>query len=300
MIQVIKTLIGRLPPIKRLREQVRSQGIYPAGHYYSPIPAEEDVLAYIKSRDEPSNDLLGITMNKQGQNELLNDYIYFYNDLPFPEEQTPGHRYYYENGWFSYSDAIFLYCFLRKYMPKKIVEVGSGFSSAVILDTIDSISSIRPEITFIEPNPDRLISLLREEDRQQVTLIDRKIQEVSLDIFMSLQSGDFLFIDSSHIVKCGSDLQLLMFEVLPRLKPGVFVHFHDVFYPFDYPSEWLAQGRYWNENYFLRAFLSWNSEWKIRFFNTYAHFMFGDLIKQKMPLCARNTGGSLYIQRADG
>jgi hypothetical protein len=92
-------------------------------------------------------------------------------------------------------------------------------------------------------------------------------------------------------------MQLLMFEILPRLQPGVFVHFHDVFYPFDYPSEWLTEGRYWNENYFLRAFLSYNSEWSIRFFNTYVHFMFGDLIKEGMPLCAKNTGSSLYIQR---
>jgi hypothetical protein len=80
--------------------------------------------------------------------------------------------------------------------------------------------------------------------------------------------------------------------------PAVFVHFHDVFYPFDYPSEWLIEGRYWNENYFLRAFLSWNTEWHIRFFNTYVHCMFGDFIRETMPLCARNAGGSLYIQRA--
>jgi hypothetical protein len=78
---------------------------------------------------------------------------------------------------------------------------------------------------------------------------------------------------------------------------AVVVHFHDVFYPFDYPSEWLMEGRYWNENYFLRAFLSYNSEWSIQFFNTDVHFMFGDLIKEKMPLCAKNPGGSLYIQR---
>jgi hypothetical protein len=90
-----------------------------------------------------------------------------------------------------------------------------------------------------------------------------------------------------------------MFEILPRLQPGVFVHFHDVFYPFEYPPEWLMEGRYWNENYFLRAFLSYNSEWKIKFMNTYVSFMFSDLIKEKMPLCAKNPGGSLYIQRSE-
>lgn len=304
MKRVIKALINRVPLIKRLREEVRKlreevrkQGAFPAGHYYSPIPSEEDVLTYVQSRKPPRYELLGIMLNEQCQHDLLKEYVHFYKDLPFPEKQTPGLRYYFDNSWFSYSDAIFLYSFLRKHMPKRIIEVGSGFSSAVMLDTIDRFFSQRPELTFIEPYPDRLISLFREGDREQVKLIDKKIQEVPIDVFLTLEPGDLLFIDSSHVVKCGSDLHLLMFEILPRLKPGVIVHFHDVFYPFDYPSEWLTEGRYWNENYFLRMFLSYNSEWSIQFFNTYAHFMFGDLIKAEMPLCARNTGGSLYIQR---
>jgi len=297
MKQVIKTFIKRVPFIKSLSKQSRKQGAFPAGHYSSPIPSKEDVLAYIKSRKTPNSDLPGIELNEKGQHELLNEYINFYKDLPFPETQTPGHRYYYENDWFSYSDAIFLYSFLRKHTPKRIIEIGSGFSSAVMLDTIDTFFSQRPAITFIEPYPDRLISLFRDGDREQVRLIDKKIQEVPPDVLLALESGDLLFIDSSHVVKCGSDLQLLMFELLPSLQPGVFVHFHDVFYPFDYPSEWLTKGRYWNENYFLRAFLSYNSEWSIQFFNTYAHFMFGDLIKEQMPLCAKNLGGSLYIKR---
>jgi predicted O-methyltransferase YrrM len=273
------------------------QGAFPAGHYYSPIPSNEDVLAYVKSRKPPNSELLGINLNEKGQQALLSEYVHFYRDVPFPEQKTPACRYYYDNSWFSYSDAIFLYSFLRKWKPKRIIEVGSGFSSAVMLDTIDSCFSQKPEITFIEPHPERLISLLRDGDRDQVRLIDRTIQEVSPDVLLTLKSGDFLFIDSSHVVKCGSDIQFLMFEILPRLPPGVVVHFHDVFYPFDYPSEWLTDGWYWNENYFLRAFLSYNSDWSIQFFNTYVHFMFGDLIKEKMPLCMKDPGGSLYIQR---
>jgi hypothetical protein len=98
-------------------------------------------------------------------------------------------------------------------------------------------------------------------------------------------------------VKCGSDVQLLMFEILPLLPPGVFVHFHDVFYPFEYPAYVIERGNYWNENYFLRAFLSYNYEWNIYFFNDYVASSFNDFIKEKMPLCIRNSGGSLYMQR---
>jgi predicted O-methyltransferase YrrM len=305
MKRVIKKLLDRLPyinglreEIRMLREEVRKQGEYLAGHYHSPIPSEEDVREHLKSRKSPNSEIVGINMNKQSQYNLLNEYIQFYKDLPFPEKQTPERRYYYENNWFCHSDAIFLYSFLRKYAPRRIIEVGSGFSSAVMLDTIESYLSERTEITFIEPHPDRLISLLKEDDKQRVRLIDRKIQEVPLNIFSALDSDDLLFIDSSHVLKCGSDLQVLMFEIIPYLKPGVVVHFHDVFFPFEYPADWLInKGRYWNENYIMRAFLSYNSEWSILFFNTYVHQVFGDLIKEKMPLCLKDTGGSLYIQR---
>jgi hypothetical protein len=297
MKKIIKRLIDRVPYVKNLREQVRKQGAYPAGHYYSPIPSEDEVLAYIESRQPPTNDLPGIDLNKQSQFELLREYFQFYKDLPFREEQGTDCRFYYENSWFSYSDAIFLYCFLRKHKPKRIIEIGSGFSSAVMLDTIERFFPQKPELTFIEPYPKRLSSLLRDSDKEQIRIIDKKVQEVPSEILLALEGGDLLFIDSSHVVKCASDLHLLMFEILPLLSSGVFVHFHDVFYPFDYPSEWLKEGRYWNENYFLRAFLSNNRDWSIYFFNTYVHFLFSDLIKEKMPLCIKNLGGSLYIQR---
>ena len=297
MKRVMQALINRAPFLSTLREKVRRYRTFPAGHYYSPVPSKEDVLAYVKLRALPSGQIPGINLNSQSQYELLNEYANFYPDLPFPEKRIPGHRYYYDNGWFSYSDAIFLYSFLRRYQPKRIVEVGSGFSSAVMLDTIESCFPYRPDITFIEPYPERLLGLLKDGDIARVKLIDRKIQQVPSEVLLALESGDLLFIDSSHVVKCGSDLLLLMFEILPRLQPGVVVHFHDVFYPFDYPTEWLMEGKYWNENYFLRAFLSYNSEWSIKFFNTYVHFMYSDLIKEKMPLCAKNSGGSIYIQR---
>lgn len=297
MKRALNSLLSRMPPVRRLAAQVTRQGVFPAGHYYSPVPSAAEVLAYLKLRKPLSRELPGINLNEQRQLELLNEYTKFYEDLPFTEEQTPELRYYYRNTWFSYGDAIFLYCFLRQQLPKRIIEVGSGFSSALMLDTIDRFLPERPDITLIEPHPERLNDLLRDGDRKRVRLIDSKLQDVRPEVFSGLGAGDLLFVDSSHVVKCGSDLLFLMFEVLPHLEPGVVVHFHDVFYPFDYPAEWLTEGRYWNENYFLRAFLSYNSEWSIQFFNNYLSFVFGDLMKEKMPLCARMPGAGLYIQR---
>ncbi len=297
MKRIIKGLLKRAPYIRDLQDKIAKQGAYPAGHYYSPIPDRQELLEYVEKRKAPGLELPDVTLNNELQFELLNEYAVFYKDLPFPECQSTTCRYYYDNIWFRYSDAVFLYTFLRKHVPKRIVEVGSGFSSAVILDTVDGFFPDRPEITFIEPHPDRLRRLLRDGDEKQVRIIDKKIQAVPGELFSSLKSGDFLFVDSSHVLKSGSDLQALMFEILPILPTGVFVHFHDVFYPFDYPDAWLREGRYWNENYFLRAFLSYNHDWSVYFFNTYVAVAFSDFIKEKMPLCQKDSGGSLYIQR---
>jgi hypothetical protein len=152
-------------------------------------------------------------------------------------------------------------------------------------------------VTLIEPNCDRLLGLLKEDDREQVALVQDEVQNVPLSEFSSLGAGDLLFVDSSHVVKAGNDLYFLLFDVIPQLAEGVVVHFHDVFYPFDYRSEWLSMGRYWNEAYFLRAFMSYNCEWRIRFFNSYVGWRFGDYVAEHMPLCAKDTGGSIYIER---
>lgn len=297
MKRLIKPFLEKPQYIRNLYQEIEKQGAFPAGHYYSPIPDRDDVHEYVELRKPLNLELPDVKLNKERQFKLLKDYFRFYDELPFPEKQNKEYRYYYDNNWYSYSDAIFLYSFLRKHEPKRIIEIGSGFSSAVMLDTVDGFFSHRPDITFIDPYPDRLNSLLRNDDEKHVKIINKKVQEVPMELFLSLKAGDFLFIDSSHVLKCGSDLQLLMFEILPLLPSGVFVHFHDVFYPFDYPTEWLKEGKYWNENYFLRAFLSYNSDWSVSFFNTYVALAFNAFIKDKMPLCIKNSGGSLYIQR---
>ncbi|MBI5140842.1 MAG: class I SAM-dependent methyltransferase [Nitrospirae bacterium] len=295
MKRIIKPVIDRIG--RNLFRRFMKQGAFRAGHYYSPIPDASDVAAYLKSRKPPEMELPDVGLNRENQYSLLQEYRTFYAELPFPEKKTPGCRYFYDNSWFSYSDAIFLYCFLRKHRPARIIEIGSGFSSAVMLDTTERFFPDRPAITFIEPYPDRLKGLLAGQDERNMTILDKKVQDVPSELFSTLESGDLLFIDSSHVVKCGSDLQMLLFDILPHLPSGVFVHFHDVFYPFDYPAEWLEYGRYWNENYFLRAFLAYNSEWSVYFFNSYVALAFPDFLSENMPLCLRNAGGSLYVQR---
>jgi predicted O-methyltransferase YrrM len=296
-IAMLQYILDRLPYIGRLRKQVRAAGLYPAGHYYSPIPNHDELVGYLASTQTDQRDSPAIDLNRQHQFALLAAFQAFYDDLPFPETKSPACRYYYDQSFFCYADAIFLYSFLRHSTPRRIIEVGSGFSSAVILDTVERFFLQPPALTFIEPYPERLRGLLKSQDAGVTQIIESKVQAVPLETFQALRAGDLLFIDSTHVVKCGSDVQFLMFEVLPQLSPGVVVHFHDVFHPFEYPAEWLLKGIYWNEDYFLRAFLSYNSEWEIVFFNTYVATVFRDFLREKMPLCLKNTGGSLYIRR---
>ena len=166
-----------------------------------------------------------------------------------------------------------------------------------MLDTVERFFERRPEITLIEPFPVNLRQLLRPQDYSTITLIEDTVQHVPIETFTALQPGDLLFIDSSHVMKCGSDVQFLFFEVIPQLPVGVFVHFHDVFDSFEYPSEWLLKGWYWNEDYVLRAFLSFNNAWQIHLFGNFAVRVFGTFLAEKMPLCLKNPGGSLYLQR---
>jgi hypothetical protein len=125
--------------IEEQRQQIEKQGTFPAGHYYSPIPDKDEILTYIESRKPLKTDLLGIKLNKDRQFGLLNEYVQFYKDLPFPKKQKPDCRYYYDNDWYSYPDAIFLYSFLRKHKPKRIIEIGSGFHPRLcLIPLIDS------------------------------------------------------------------------------------------------------------------------------------------------------------------
>jgi hypothetical protein len=160
--------------------------------------------------------------------------------------------------------------------PRRYIEIGSGFSSAVVLDVNDETRSDDPILcTFVEPFPDRLYSLLRAEDRDHCTVLEGKVQDVDLAVFDQLEGGDVLFIDSSHVAKSGSDLLRELFEILPRIPSGCYVHFHDIPYPFDYPRSWMIeQNRSWNEVYFLRAFLMYNDAFQIYFWTDY-HALFG-------------------------
>jgi hypothetical protein len=304
------TWLRRLPGMYRLEELVRQMDVArqsarspylrfaPAGHYYSPLPDHDYVLANHSLVDRSRTTLPGIDLRQEEQRRLLGELARFHAELPFPDLPQEGLRYYYRNDFFSYGDAIALYGILRRFQPARVIEVGSGFSSALMLDTRDRFLERPVRFTFIEPYPERLLGLLTEQDRSSVEIIQDAVQEVPLERFDELEANDVLFIDSSHVLKVGSDVMHLVFSVLPRLKPGVLVHFHDIFWPFEYPFEWFLEGRAWNEAYFLRVFLQFNHHFEILYFGHYLAQHHPRALAENLPLSVENPGGSLWIRRA--
>jgi hypothetical protein len=200
-------------------------------------------------------------------------------------------------GSYPLGDAMTLHCMLRHLRPRRIIEIGCGFSSAVILDTNEHYLEGALDCTFIDPDHGRLLPLLKPSDRDRARLIERRLQDVSLDHFAQLESGDILFVDSSHVVKLGSELNTILFDILPRLAAGVHVHFHDIFYPFEYPPEWVREGRAWNESYLLRAFLSFNRAFEISFFFTYLSRFHADRLHDALPGAMEAGGVSLWLKK---
>lgn len=269
---------------------------YPPGHFYSPIPAPDDIARRIAAGPSPI-DARELDLDHDGQAARLEALAAHYGSLPFGEAPAPGRRYHFANDFFAYGDAVFLHCFLARYRPGRIIEVGGGYSTAAMLDSQDALA-LRSAMTVIEPWPERLWSLLTlPGDDDRIDLVQAPVQALTPRAFATLHAGDLLFIDSSHVLKCGSDLQFLLFEVLPTLPPGVFVHFHDIFYPFEYPRDWLEEGRFWNESYALRALLAGSRSWAIELFNSYVGEHFADFLAERMPLVTRNVGGSLYLRK---
>lgn len=300
MKNTIKSWFCRIPFIReleRFKDSFFKMSAHPPGHYYSPIVNQDEILNRdsLWPKDIPLS-ISGIELNSNSQLGILSEIQKFYESQPFSDERTIEVRYYFNNGLYSYTDAIFLHGMIRYKQPKRIIEVGSGFSSAVMLDVNELFFDNTIGLTFIEPYPLRLKNLVRESDYQSVEIIEDFVQNVPLDRFSSLEEGDFLFIDSSHVSKTGSDLNHLLFNVLPVLKEGVFIHFHDIFYPFEYPESWVMKGFNWNENYMLRSFLAHNRSYKICLFADYLAKCYSEEFR-KMPLCLKNTGGNIWLEK---
>lgn len=267
------------------------------GHFYSPVPDYKLIAERGESLIDPSvREIPGVNLRESEQLALLDTLAGFYAEQPFPLDQSPETRYYFNNDAFLAHDALMLYGMLRHYRPRRVVEVGCGYSSAVMLDTAERFLNDAVSFTFIEPDPSRLLALMRPSDRRQ-TVHATVVQSVPMTPFLVLRANDILFIDSSHVGKIGSDVLHLLHNVLPALQPGVLIHVHDVGWPFEYPIEWYRSGRAWNEAYLVRSFLQFNDRFEIRLFNGFIAQHHRERLARLFPLALRCIGASLWMQK---
>lgn len=283
--------------LTRLREQQDEWArFFPPGHFYSPLPSRAEIAeAFERGGFGPP--FRDVELNEAGQFARLERFAGWYPEQPFPDKQTPGRRFYLDNPSYGHYDAIILYGMLREARPRRIIEVGSGFSSAAMLDLNEQVLGGGVQFTFIDPDMSRLRPLLRKDDHRRATLIEKRVQEVPLETFTTLGENDVLFIDSSHVSKIGSDVNRLYFDVLPMLAPGVLIHIHDISANLEYPRDWLEQGRAWNEQYLLRAFLMNNPAYRIELFTAWLWNVKHEFIREKMPMCARGGGGLMWLRK---
>ncbi len=284
--------------IKNLEKQLlRYQLGWEPGHFYSPIPSLDEIKKNEhKIWKEIPKEIPGINLQEQAQIQLLKQLSAFYKLQPWEDDKQDGLRYYFNNPNYPHGESIMLFCLLMHVQPKKVIEIGSGYSSCVILDTNELFFNNTIDTSFIEPYPDLFLSLIKPHDKDNLTIIPEKLQDVSPEVFASLLPGDVVLIDSTHVSKVDSDVNYILFTILPAIAPGVYIHFHDIFYPFEYPKEWIYEGRSWNELYILRAFLQYNKEFEIVLFNSYLSHFFKETLVHHMPLCT-NAGTSIWLRK---
>lgn len=238
-------------------------------HYYSPIANLRD-LRKNKIWQKKSK-LIGMKINLNKQIKNLKKIAIYKSDY----ETSDLHRQAIKNNaglGFGEIEAQALEGFIKYYRPDKIIEIGSGVSTYIM------INSGAKNITCIEPHPSKFIL-----QNKKIKLIKEKLQNCNFKVFNQLKKGDLIFIDSSHALKLGGELTEIYLEIIPRLKPGVFIHIHDIAFPYQYlPNADRAMFQ-WLETQFLQALLVNNSKIEILFCLSHLHYEKSIELKKIFP-----------------
>jgi hypothetical protein len=248
-------------------------------HYYEPLP---DFRSITTEQITRHREFRGIDFRWDDQLALLNNLAAYRGELTTLDFN-------FNNDFFSGFDAAVYYSLIRRLKPQRIIEIGGGYSTQLANKALAANGG--GKLTCIEPNPERLNGA-----GSKVELIQKRVEEIDVSYFSCLAANDILFIDSSHTVKFGSDVCYEFLEILPRLEPGVWVHVHDIFFPHDYPAEWLIKRRLaLNEQYLLEAFLSFNREFRVGLANYWLCLEYAASVKKLWP--ASSNASSFWVCR---
>lgn len=249
-------------------------------HFYSPIPDTVELKKKVDMWTQKS-ELSGIDINLEGQMNFLENICPLYkSEFNFAVDKTKiPYEYYLNNAAFGPEDATVLHCMIRHFQPRTIIEIGSGHSTCVSARAclMNRKDGHQCKLISIDPYP-------RKAHQEGFAGLDvqitKKAEDIEVDFFEKLEDNDILFIDSSHIVRVGGDVNFLFLEILPRLKKGVVVHIHDIFLPFEYPRKWVIDTRsFLSEQYLLQAFLCFNKSFEVLFSNYFVKTVYPEKIR---------------------
>lgn len=247
-------------------------------HFYWPVPDMRDLEKRVWPDDSRP---VGFELNLPKQVEWARELASRYRpEWSFPVQAASPTEYHYNNGLFETVDAEMAYCAVRYFKPSRIVEVGGGFSTRLMAAALRA-NRVRDnregELTTVEPFPGPGLNAI-------TNLISTRIQDVDMDLFLSLKDGDILFLDSSHVVSVGSDVVREFLEILPRLQPGVIVHVHDIFVPSDYPRDAVLTNLcFWSEQYLLQAFLTFNPQFDVLWASSAMQHYHPEILMETFP-----------------
>jgi hypothetical protein len=292
----LRQLGGRLG-VRRLLEMTGYDVV--RRHYYSPVP---DVKRLAEEAWSVRSDLRGVKFDIAAGLRFLQEEL-----APFIAEYRPPltsgsdpRQFYLENGFYEGLDAETLFAMVRHVKPDRVIELGSGFSTLVIADArARNDASVTPMGHEVyDPHPPRqLLPVFQDLAAfRQLTAT-----QISLDVFAALKAGDMLFVDTTHTVKIGSEVNRIVLDVLPLLARGVYVHFHDIFLPWEYPREFVLERRfYWAEQYLLQAFLAFNHEYEVLFGTHALKRTYPEAIQELVPSSALSRWPSAFwLRRVD-
>jgi len=249
-------------------------------HYYWPVPD----LRVLEEQVWPVRNA-SFDLRLPAQVEFAEAVIPRYDEeLRFPEtaDRSPS-DYRRNNGFFETVDAEVAYCMVREQKPRRIVEIGGGFSTRVMATAVraNARDGDACELVTVEPYPD---NALRNGFDGLSRLVPARVQDAPRELFEALTPGDILFIDSSHVVTVGSDVVYEFFEILPKLPKGVIVHMHDIFYPADYPRDAVLKFLwFWSEQYLLEALLTSNSSFEVLWSSSAMQLLCRNLVDRTFP-----------------
>lgn len=268
-------------------------GVYPIyDHYYEPLFN----LKHLKNSLNTDHKLPGIDFNDNEQLSILSSFNYNNELKSIPMHKSGFKREYsYVDGQFNAGDAEYLYSIIRKFRPKRMIEIGCGDSTLLaelaIKKNKEEESQYNCEHICIEPFEQPWLEEIG------IKVIREKVENVNIEIFKSLGTNDLLFIDSSHMIRPQGDVLFEYLELLPQINSGVIVHIHDIFSPKDYMKEWFGE-KFWNEQYLLEAFLTHNNQFRIIGALHYLSHKYKAKFEEKCPIFKdfpTNGPGSFYI-----